>query len=137
ESIWNPIEENAKDLIKKTSLVSDFIRDYLTLKNKKIPNKNKVYQEFKVLFQDKDKDSFHQELEDIKSLSVHYKKLINPTIVADKQVQKELKYINRLEINVAYPFLLQVFEDLENGVIETAELVSILKLVQSYAWRRF
>src|SRR5690606_39240217 len=66
ESIWNPIEENAKDLTKETSLVSALIRDYLTLKNKKIPNKNKVYQEFKVLFQDKDKDSFHQELEDIK-----------------------------------------------------------------------
>ena len=137
ESIWNPIEENAKDLTKKTSLVSAFIRDYLTLKNKKIPNKNKVYQEFKVLCQDKDKDSFHQELEDIKSLSEHYKKFVNPTTVVDKQVRKELEYINRLEINVAYPFLLQVFEDLENGVIGTGELVSILKLIQSYAWRRF
>jgi uncharacterized protein with ParB-like and HNH nuclease domain len=137
ESIWNPIEENAKDLIKKISLVSDFIRDYLTLKNKKIPNKNKVYQEFKLLFQDKNEESFHQELEDIKSLSVHYKKLINPTTVGDKQVRKELEYINRLEINVAYPFLLQVFEDLENGLIEIPELVSILKLIQSFAWRRF
>jgi len=137
ESIWSPIEENAKDLIKKTSLVSDYIRDYLTLKNKKIPNKNKVYQEFKVLFQDKDKESFHQELDDIKSLSVHYKKLVNPTTIAEKQVRKELEYINRLEINVAYPFLLQVFEDLENGLIEFPELISILKLIQSFAWRRF
>ncbi|TXE02960.1 DUF4268 domain-containing protein [Algoriphagus aquimarinus] len=137
ESIWNPIEENAKDLVKKTSLVSDYIRDYLTLKNKKIPNKNKVYQEFKILFRDKNQDGFHQELEDIKSLSVHYKKLVNPSTVADKQVRKELEYINRLEINVAYPFLLQVFEDLENGLIEIPELVSILKLIQSFSWRRF
>lgn len=137
ESIWSPIEENAKDLVKRTSLVSDFIRDYLTLKNKKIPNKNKVYQEFKILFQDKDEAGFNQELEDIKSLSFHYKKLVNPTTVTDKQVRKELEYINRLEINVAYPFLLQVFEDLENGLIETSDLVSILKLIQSFAWRRF
>lgn len=137
EAIWSPIEENAKDLVKKTSLVSDFIRDYLTLKNKKIPNKNKVYQEFKILFRDKNQDGFHQELEDIKSLSVHYKKLVNPSTVADKQARKELEYINRLEINVAYPFLLQVFEDLDNGLIELPELVSILKLIQSFAWRRF
>lgn len=137
ESIWSPIEENAKDLVKKTSLVSDFIRDYLTLKNKKIPNKNKVYQEFKVLFRDKNQVGYHQELEDIKSLSVHYKKLVNPSTVADKQIRKELEYINRLEINVAYPFLLQVFEDLENGFIEIPELVRILKLIQSFAWRRF
>lgn len=137
ETIWSPIEENAKDLVKKTSLVSDFIRDYLTLRNKKIPNKNKVYQEFKNLFQDKDHGSFQQELEAIKSLSVHYKKLVNPATVKEKQVRKELDYINRLEINVAYPFLLQVFEDLENGLIETSELISILKLIQSFTWRRF
>jgi len=137
ESIWSPIEENAKDLVKKTSLVSDFIRDYLTLKNKKIPNKNKVYHEFKLLFRDKNQVGYHQELEDIKSLSVHYKKLVNPSTVIDKQIRKELEYINRLEINVAYPFLLQVFEDLENGLIEIPELVRILKLIQSFAWRRF
>ncbi|WP_209332511.1 DUF4268 domain-containing protein, partial [Lunatimonas salinarum] len=137
ETIWNPIEENAKDLSKRTSLVSDFIRDYLTLRTKKIPNKNKVYQEFKLLFQGKDEESFQQELEDIKSLSFHYKKLVNPSTVSDKQVRRELEYINRLEINVAYPFLLQIFEDLENGVIEISDLISILKLIQSFAWRRF
>lgn len=137
ETIWSPIEENAKDLSKRTSLVSDFIRDYLTLRNKKIPNKNKVYQEFKILFQEKDEAGFNQELEEIKSLSFHYNKLVNPATVTDKQVRRELEYINRLEINVAYPFLLQVFEDLENGLIETSDLVSILKLIQSFAWRRF
>lgn len=137
ESIWNPIEENAKDLVKKISLVSDYIRDYLTLKNKKIPNKNKVYSEFKSLFPNKKDENYSQELETIKSLSVHYKKLVNPNTVHDLKVRRELQYINRLEINVAYPFLLQVFEDLENGLIESSELVSILQLIQSYAWRRF
>ncbi|MBA4298800.1 Uncharacterized conserved protein, contains ParB-like and HNH nuclease domains [Algoriphagus alkaliphilus] len=137
ESIWSPIEENAKDLSKRISLVSDFIRDYLTLKTKKIPNKNKVYQEFKMLFQDKDEADFYHELEEIKSFSFHYKKLVNPITVTDKQVRKELEYINRLEINVTYPFLLQVFEDVENGLIETSDLVAILKLIQSFSWRRF
>jgi hypothetical protein len=45
-------------------------------------------------------------LENIKSLSIHYKKFVNPTTVADLIIRKELEYINRLEINVAYPFLL-------------------------------
>jgi uncharacterized protein with ParB-like and HNH nuclease domain len=53
DTIWNPIEENAKDLLKQNSLVSDYIRDYLTLRNKKIPNKNKVYAEFKSLYANK------------------------------------------------------------------------------------
>ena len=137
ETIWNPIEDNAKDLVKQSSLVSDYIRDYLTLRNKKIPNKNKVYAEFKSLYTNKKDEAYHQELENIKSLSIHYKKFINPSIVADTTIKKELEYINRLEINVAYPFLLQVFEDNENGLLSKEELIKVLKLIQSYTWRRF
>lgn len=134
--IWNPIEENARDVEKQKSLVSDYIRDYLTLRNKKIPNKNKVYTEFKKLYNEKD-EAYTQELENIKSLSVHYKKFINPSTVQDHNIRKELDYISRLEINVAYPFLLQVFEDADNGLISNIELINILKLIQSYTWRRF
>lgn len=137
ETIWNPIEENARDYVKQSSLVSEFIRDYLTLRNKKIPNKNKVYAEFKGIYANKKGEAYHQELENIKSLSIHYKKFVNPNTVADLSIRKELEYINRLEINVAYPFLLQVFEDAENGLLSKADLLRVLKLVQSYAWRRF
>lgn len=137
ETIWNPIEENARDYIKQSSLVSDFIRDYLTLRNKKIPNKNKVYAEFKSIYANKKDEAYHQELENIKSLSIHYKKFINPNTVSDVRLRKELEYINRLEINVAFPFLLQVFEDAENGLLSNEDLLKVLKLVQSYAWRRF
>ena len=137
ETIWNPIEENAKDIVKQRSLVSDYIRDYLTLRNKKISNKNKVYLEFKSLYANKKDEAYHQELENIKSLSIHYKKFINPTTVTDASIKKELEYINRLEINVAFPFLLQVFEDAENGLVAKEELIKVLKLLQSYTWRRF
>ncbi|SFZ94625.1 Uncharacterized conserved protein, contains ParB-like and HNH nuclease domains [Flaviramulus basaltis] len=136
EQIWNPIEENARDLIKQKSLVSEYIRDYLTLRTKKIPNKNKVYIEFKKLYSIKD-EAYNQELENIKSLSIHYKKFINPSTIQDHNVRRELEYISRLEINVAFPFLLQVFEDAENGLITKEDLIKILKLIQSYTWRRF
>ncbi|WP_445737589.1 DUF4268 domain-containing protein [Mariniflexile sp.] len=136
EQIWNPIEENARDLLKQKSVVSDYIRDYLTLRNKKIPNKNKVYVEFKKLYTEKD-ETYTQELENIKSLSIHYKKFINPSSIQDNNIRRELEYISRLEINVAFPFLLQVFEDAENGLISNDELIKILKLIQTYTWRRF
>lgn len=137
ETIWRPIEENARDLQKQTSLVSGFIRDFLTLRNKKIPNKSMVYEEFKTIYPDKKSEGFVQELEKIKALSVHYRKFINPSCVSDKDIRKEMEYISRLEINVAYPFLLQVFEDAENGFLSEGELLTVLKLIQSYAWRRF
>lgn len=137
ENIWNPIEENARDLKRQKSLVSEYIRDYLTLKTKRIPNKSSVYVEFKKLYPNKKDVSYQQELENIKALSVHYKKLVNPHVLSDVNLKRELEYISRLEINVAYPFLLQVFEDSENGLIDTATLLKILKLIQSYTWRRF
>jgi uncharacterized protein with ParB-like and HNH nuclease domain len=137
DQIWNPIEENARDLIRQKSIVSDFIRDYLTLKNKRIPNKGKVYEEFKKLYHNKKDESFLQELENIKALSVHYRKFINPQVIQDPLLRKELEYISRLEINVAFPFLLQVFEDCENRTIDQPTLIKILKLIQSFAWRRF
>jgi len=137
EHIWNPIEQNAYNQAKQKSAVSDYIRDYLTLKNKKIPNKNKVYGEFKRLYSDKADDAFQEELENIKALSNHYKKFINPSTLGDNDLKRELNYIARLETNVAYPFLLQVFEDAENGLIDKAILIDILKLIQSYVWRRF
>ncbi|MFD2827102.1 DUF4268 domain-containing protein [Leeuwenhoekiella polynyae] len=137
EQIWNPIEDNALDLTHQKSMVSAYIRDYLTLRNNKIPNKSKVYEEFKKLYPNKKGDDYQQDLENIKSLSVHYKKFINPSTVKDDKIRRELKYISRLEINVAYPFLLQVFEDAENGLLDSATLIQILKLIQSYVWRRF
>lgn len=137
ETIWNPIEENARDFVKQRSLVSDYIRDYLTLRNKKIPNKNKVYAEFKSYYANKKDEAYYQDLEKIKSLSIHYKKFINPSSIADIRIKNELQYINRLEINVAYPFLLQVFEDHENSIITDVDLIKILKLIQSFTWRRF
>ena len=90
ETIWNPIEENARDYVQQTSLVSAYIRDYLTLRNKKIPNKNKVYAEFKSIYNNKKDEGYHQELENIKSLSIHYKKFINPSIVEDTDIKREL-----------------------------------------------
>ena len=137
ETIWNPIEDNAKDLVKQSSLVSDYIRDYLTLRNRKIPNKNKVYAEFKNLYSNKKDEAYNQELENIKSLSAHYKKFVNPSIVSDASIKKELEFLNRLETNVAFPFLLQVFEDADNGLLSKEDLIKILKLIQSYTWRRF
>ena len=137
DQIWNPIEENARDLVRQKSMVSDYIRDYLTLKTKRIPNKGKVYEEFKKLYNNKKDDSFQQELENIKALSVHYRKLINPQVIPDSVLRRELEYITRLEINVAFPFLLQVFEDCENSIIDQSTLIKILKLIQSFTWRRF
>ena len=137
ENYWRIIEKNATDISTNTSKVSDFIRDYLTLENKKIPNKGKVYQEFKNKYQDMSLEQWQTALDNIKSLVIHYGKLINPQNEKDKDIQQQLYYINRLEINVAFPFLMKVYDDYNKYIIDKMTFISILELVQSYTWRRF
>lgn len=134
---WETIETNAKDLQKEESRVSDFIRDYLTFKNKKIPNKNKVYDEFKVRYPERNNRFYTESLEEIKAYSFHYHKLLNPDKELEPEIKRELTYINRLEINVSFPFVLPVFNDYSNQIIDKKTFILILKLIQSYVWRRF
>ncbi len=106
ENYWRHIEANASQDEPKTNRVSDFIRDFLTLKNRVIPNKGKVYSEFKEKYQNGTVHDLEVLLAEIKKYSVLYSKLINPDKEVDRDIRRQLRYIGRLEITVAYPFLL-------------------------------
>lgn len=134
---WEVIEKYAKDEGNNQSRVSDFIRDYLTFENKKIPNKNKVYHEFKEKYPETSIDALEEKLKSLKAWVYHYNKLINPKNEPDKEIRLQLGYINRLEINVAFPFLLKVYDDYSKGMIDKETFVALLELIQSYVWRRF
>ena len=134
---WEVIEKLAKDEASNASKVSEFIRDYLTLENKNIPNKGKVYLEFKAKYPTKTVDELKTNLAEIKTLVKHYNKLINPKNETDKNIRLQLEYINRLEINVAFPFLMKVYDDYANSIIDKKTFIKILDLIQSFVWRRF
>lgn len=137
ENYWEHIEQLSKDESTNSSKVSDYIRDYLTLENKKIPNKNKVYHEFKEKYPTSTVEVLENILTPIKKLVKHYNKLLNPAHEPDNDIRQQLQYINRLEINVAYPFLLKVYDDYSTGVISKQTFIEVLELIQAFTWRRF
>ena len=137
QNYWEIIEKLAKDETRNVSRVSDFIRDFLTLENKKIPNKGKVYEEFKEKYPTSTLDELEEILSAIKSLAKHYNKLINPKNESDNDIRRELEYINRLEINVVFPFLMKVYDDFANSIIDKSIFLGVLELIQSYTFRRF
>ncbi len=134
---WQKIELNAKELRTNQSRVSDFIRDYLTLKTKKIPNKSSVYAQFKERFPALRYEELESLLEELKILSRYYHKFINPDQESDTEIRRQLHNVEQLEINVSYPFLLQVFSDYENELINKSQLLAVTELIQSFVWRRF
>lgn len=134
---WKIIEGLARNEITGANRVSDFIRDYLTLTNKKIPNKNKVYLEFKNKYPTSQKPELIEVLDPMKSLAKFYNKLLNPMNEIDRDIRTQLEYINRLEINVAYPFLMKVYEDYASEIISKNDFLQVLEIIQSFTFRRF
>lgn len=137
DKYWKSIERLAKDESTKENYVSDFIRDFLTLKNKTIPNKNKVYKEFKAAYKFNDEEEFVPILKKLKEYAGYYNRLVNTRNEYDRDIRKYLDNINKLEIKVAYPFLLQVYADYRGAAIEKSEFIKILRLVETFSWRRF
>lgn len=134
---WEPIEANARNFDVNESRVSDFIRDFLTLKQKDIPNKSAVYEKFKERYPVPNSPDLMEALEELRELSNVYARLLNPQLEKDPVISRELSYIRTLEINVAYPFLMPVYRDFAAGTISRDEFAAVLRLVQSYVWRRF
>ncbi len=137
EKYWEIIEQQAQIIASSNSQVSNFVRDFLILENKKIPNKSKVYYEFKSLYPTGTVEELEQNLARLKKLVKHYNKLLNPKNEPNLNIRQHLEYINRLEINVSYPFLIQIYDDYDNETLTKDEFVYILELIQSFAWRRF
>ncbi len=137
ENYWEIIEQLAKNETTNQSLVSDFIRDFLTLETNNIPKKDKVYNEFKLNYPTTSFEKTKETLQTLKSLVRHYNKLINPQNEQDIDIKNQLEYIQKLEINVSYPFLLKVYDDYFSKLIDKNILIEVLELIQSYAWRRF
>ena len=135
KEIWIPIENNCKvsDGSEITSYVSDFIRDYLTLKTEKISSKPKVFETFKTYYE-KEND---EKLEDMKKYSEAYSYIIKPGLEKDKDIQRELDYLKSLDKTVINTFLIGILKDYKDNILEKDELVNMLILLQSYLWRRY
>ncbi|SNV87702.1 DUF262 domain-containing protein [Clostridium cochlearium] len=116
--------------------ISDFVRDYLTMKTGRIPVKNNVYNEFKDYLKDNNDVDEEGVLEDLLVYSKYYSWfLLCKSPYAS--INDLLQQIQQLKSTVIYPTLLFVFEDcFEYKTINIDELVDILKVFISYLYRR-
>ncbi|MBU0483922.1 MAG: DUF262 and DUF1524 domain-containing protein [Proteobacteria bacterium] len=131
---WFPMEQNFAKA-NYVQLFDRFMRDYLTLKTGSIPNIREVYDAFKVYANKKDTGTIGEIVSDIHRHSIYF-----VAMVLDKEVDKELKEafndINTLKVDVAYPLLLELYDDYDSGRLAKDEFVSALRLVESYVFRR-
>lgn len=139
EKFWIPIENNTKTIInnKARIQISEFMRDYLTLKLGKIPNQNKVFEEFKNNYEYISKEKLESELKIIRDYSSIYNNILNPDKEKNFKISTHLRYIKLLDYKVVNPFLMGVYNDYRSNIIKEADFIKIMELLQSYLWRRY
>lgn len=137
ERYWSPIEAIARSESSEQERVSEFMRDFLTMENREIPNKGKVYQDFKAKYPFAHIDDLERTLDKMQRFAQYYHKLLNPPKEPDRDISRQLEWVSKLEVNVAFPFLMEVYDDYHNKRISKGEFMEVLELVQSFTWRRF
>ena len=137
ETYWYPMEESFR--IHYAKEFNLFIRDYLTFKTQRIPNKNKVYEHFKRFVEDESQQTTLEAIiKEIVDYAKHYLCIVLPELSeeTDQDLLACVKDIRDLKVEVINPVLLGVYEAYTRGRIKKGEAIEIFRLIESYIFRR-
>lgn len=128
EKYWNRIE------LCTNYDVSTFIRDYLSVKQQKIPSMNRIYVTFKAYLEDQQME-IEPLLQELLCYARWYGTLLNGK-TANKALNATIDRLNRLETTVTRPFFLEVLRMEAIGKLSLSEVSSIFAFTENYLFRR-
>lgn len=111
-----------------------FMRHYLTAKTGEIPNVREVYAAFKVFARSLAGDT-RDLVADIHSYAAYYCAIVLGT-EPYTGLNQAFHDLRELKVDVAYPFLLDVYHDYTKKLLTNEEMLHIVRLVESYVFRR-
>ena len=126
---WIEIEKLVGD-------VAEFIRNYLIFKLKNSVKKDDVYYYFKKFARDNFGNVKEEILSDLLKYSKTYSYFIQNQEFEDIKINERLKRLNKLEFTVCYPYLLDVFTDLNEDKLSSTEVIQVLHILESYVFRK-
>lgn len=133
EDYWRPMElEFGQEAY--SSYFDSFMRHDLTMKTGNIPKIDEVYEEFKNYFYNSQRDN-EEELKELKKYAAYF-----CAMALDKEEDKELKEafsdLRELKVDVSYPLLLEIYNDYKIDILSKNDFIEIIKLIESYVFRR-
>lgn len=118
-----------------------FMRHYLTVKTGEIPNIGAVYEAFKIHSRNTrnqaESENEHVEIlvKDIRDYSRYF-----CAMALGKESEQDLKKsfhdLRELKVDVAYPMLLELYHDYSTNILNKADFVQAVRLIESYVFRR-
>ncbi|MBU6260043.1 MAG: DUF262 domain-containing protein [Burkholderiales bacterium] len=133
KSYWRPMEKGFGQAAYAVHFDA-FMRHYLTTKTGEIPNVREVYTAFKAYDRSRSGDT-RDLVADIHAFATYY-----CAMALGEETEPDLKQafhdLRELKVDVAYPFLLDAYHDYRQYRISAEELLGIVRMVESYVFRR-
>ena len=140
EQFWRPIEMDFGQEAYGTHF-DGFMRHYLTVMSGEIPNTNAVYEAFKTHARETRagavSDDSHVEMlvSTIRDYSRYFCAMgLGKEI--DHELSRAFHDLRELKVDVAYPFLLELYRDYATQYLSKSDFVSAVRWVEAYVFRR-
>ena len=136
EDHWRPMEVGFGQDAYGTHFDS-FMRHYLTLKTGETPNVRAVYEAFKAHARTPDVDAAGVDdlVADIHAFAGYYCAMALGK-EENKALSEAFQDLRELKVDVAYPFLLELYHDYAKGLLTAEDFVRAVRTVESYVFRR-
>lgn len=145
ERFWDPMELMYSKIETGSKQSLDrFVRDYLTIKrNGAVPVIDQLYEQFKRYYQKNVNTSniaevcgFLNEFARYAEFYAEIGGLHSEKMRQYPELDEALKNLRKLKAEPANPFLLQLFDLFDKGIISDDDFVEAIQLVESYVFRR-
>ena len=115
-----------------------FMRHYLTFRTGEIPNVSAVYEAFKTYagLRQREGGSVESLVTDVRKFAEHYCVMAGLKRATDPRMEAAVRDLREFRVDVAFPFLLELYEDFANDLLDSDGLLGIVRLVESYVFRR-
>ncbi len=132
---WVPMEALFADTEEGT--FDRFMRDFLTLRTRSLPNEREVYTAFKAYRASRPSGEDVKTLvADVAHMARLYLGIIDPTRLPQEDLRLAMEDLIALRLRVISPFLLELLEDREQDRLTHEELVKALGWIESFLLRR-
>lgn len=134
EQYWRPMEVDFGQEAYPTYF-DGFMRHYLTVKTGEIPNVNQVYAAFKQYARSPKAAGIDEIVADIRTFAGYYCAM---ALGEEKDPDLKLAFqdLRELKVDVAYPFLLELYHDYAAGILPKKDFLEAVRLIESYVFRR-
>ncbi len=136
QDYWRPMERDFGQEAYGTHFDS-FMRHYLTVKTGDIPRLDAVYDAFKAHARSSKVAGAGVEslVADIRDFARYFCAIALGT-ETDGDLKLVLHDLRELKVDVAYPFLLELYHDYAGGILSKQDLAAAVRLIEAYVFRR-